>query len=177
MLVSMSKSVPLVGEGPFDAAIIRAFSAGDTAEEVSREVGGMMTPEECLSRLMDLIQSKDILDAKDRLALLIEDIYFLRNKLRKQMESSDYIDKDSAAIWLKTIQALVDRIDKVDASFLEAMMRMQEAHARVMSRAIEVGYEKALLELQKRYDIPREEAYLVLRESLPLAIAELERDL
>lgn len=168
-----------IGRGPFDGAIIAGFANNLSAEEVSSNppVNGALTPEQCLLRKTQLISAKgDAMDAQEKLALLLEDIYYLRGKLRGQMDKADYIDKDSAAVWLKTIDAAINRVDKVNVGLEDAVVRMQEMHARVMAQAIHVGFEKAIMELQKRYEIPREEAYLVLSEALPLAIESVEAE-
>lgn len=171
----MAKAMQKFGRGPYDKLIVSGFSARMSAEEVSITTGGVLSPVQCLDRLNELLDAKDMLDVEALLKLNIEDAYFLRNRLRKQMEDSEYISKDDAATWIKAIDAIQSRIEGNSQQIEDALIRMRQIHAQVMADAIRVGYEKALLELQQRYpEISREEVYIVLEEAMPLAIESLQ---
>lgn len=171
----MAGQVEKFGKGPYDRLIIESFASHMSAEEVSLKTAGVLSPAQCIDRLNKIVQSKDMLDVEMLAKLNLEDAYYLRNKLRKQMDNSEYISKDDAASWVKAIDAIQSRIEGSSQQIEDALIRMRQVHATVMAEAIRVGYERALLELQKRYpQITREEAYIVLEESMPLAIESLQ---
>lgn len=157
--------------GPFDRAIVEGFSSHLSAEEVSQSppINGLLSPEECLSRLAKIVASRDIVDAAMLAKLNLEDAYFLRNKLKAQLDKSDFIDKDSAATFLKAINAVQERIEKSTKGFEDQMIRMQEMHARVMAEAIQVSYARVAVQLQQEFGIPPERAYAMLEAALPIA--------
>lgn len=174
----MSSGVEKLGRGPFDKAILAGFAAHKSAEEVSASepIFGALSPVQCLDRLNKLIASKDILDAAMLAKLNLEDAYFLRNKLRAQMEKTDYIDKDSAGAYIKSIDAVQTRIERSTKGFEDQMIRMQEMHARIMAKAIEVAFQQAATELSQQYNVPLEASFKVLEEALPLAMTSLEEE-
>lgn len=163
------------GRGPLDHAIIEGFSQHLSAAEVSASapINGLLTPEECLSRLGRIVASRDIVDAATLAKLNLEDAYFLRNKLRAQLNNAEYIDKDSAAMFIKSIDAVQVRIEKSTQGFEDAMIRMQEMHARVMAEAIQVSYAQVAVRLQQEFGIPAETAYGMLEAALPIAVESL----
>lgn len=156
------------GRGPFDRAIIEGFSQHKSAVEVSESepISGTLSPEQCLDRLHKIIASRDILDAAMLSKLNLEDAYFLRNKLRAQLDKAEHIDKDSAATFIKAIDAVQTRVEKSTKGFEDAMIRMQEMHARIMAEAIQVSYAQVAVRLQQEFNIPAEVAYEMLEEAL-----------
>lgn len=168
-----------IGKTPFDSAIIEGFSRRWSAEEVSMNppISGSLTPAQCLSRLQKLIASHDVLDAKDSLSLLLEDVYFLRNKLRDQMEDASYIDKDTAAAWLKTIEAAATRIDKANIGLNDAMLRFTEVRAREFVEALNYVYAKFIDEVSSRYPEIQEssdELRVLVLDAIPDSLPEVK---
>lgn len=168
----MAKTVAVLGRGPFDAAIVEGFSSNKSAEEVSDSIGGTLTPAQCLARLTKLIQSKDVLDASDKVALLLEDVYYLRAKLKKQMEESDYITKDAATMWLKTIEVAVARVESVNVGMSDALMRFNQVRANEFVASLTYIIDHLLTMLQEQNpDFTRaeidEKILLVIPESIP----------
>lgn len=163
------------GRGPFDRAIIEGFSQHKSAAEVSESepILGTLSPEQCLDRLHKIVASRDILDAATLSKLNLEDAYFLRNKLRAQLEKMQVIDKDTAATFIKAIDAVQTRVEKSTKGFEDIVIRMQQMHARVMAEAIQVSYAQVAVRLQQEFDIPAETAYKMLEEALPIANASL----
>ncbi len=164
------------GRGPFDHAIVEGFSSHLSAAEVAANapINGTLTPEQCLARLDKIVKSRDILDAATLAKLNLEDAYFLRNKLKAQLIAAGNIDKDAATTFIKAIDAVQTRVEKSTQGFEDAMIRMQEMHARVMMQAIRVSYETVALRLEREYDIPAEVAYQMIEEALPLAVESLD---
>lgn len=174
----MSAGVEKFGRGPFDKAIIKGFSSRLSPEEVSASapIYGTLTPAECLSRLDSIIRSKDILDASMLAKLNLEDAYFLRNKLREQLDKSEYITKDDATTFIKSLDAVQVRIEKSILGFENQAIRMQEMHAQIMAQAIGVAFEKAALRLAKEHNVSFEDAWEIMEDALPLAVSSLEAE-
>ena len=148
----MAKNTPaVVGRGPFDQILIDGFSGNASAEEVSELTGGVLTPVQCLARVTKLIRSRDVLDAADRLNLLLDDVYWLRNKLKEQMEKSGYIDEKQAGIYLKTIESLVKRIETVNAGLGEAMLRFNELRATEFVEALTIIIDRLFSLLEEKH--------------------------
>lgn len=169
-----------IGRSPYDDAIIAGFSNRMSAEEVSasKPILGALSPAQCLLRLQQLIASKDILDAKDTLALLLEDIYFLRGKLRKQMDEQDYVDKDLATTWLKTIDAAATRVDKANIGLNDAMMRFTEVRAREFVEALGFIFGRFIDAAQER--VPEvgeysDELRTIVLDAIPESLPEVQR--
>ena len=168
------KNLAVVGKGPFDAALIEGFSAGRSAETVSEAIGGVLKPVECLARIKELVSALDPLDVPDQLSLLLQDNYYIRNRLKRQFDDKEFLDKDDVGSWLKINEAIVKRIESQSEAFSDKMMQVHEIHARVMVQAIRVSFKAALLELQQRYpEITEQEAYEVLEQAMPVAIKSL----
>lgn len=161
------------GLGPIDTKLLEGASRNLNPEQLSAEVKGVVSPAVAAQRVKDILKSKDWLSYAERKKLVLEDAYFLLGKLRTQMEG--YVDEKQASAFLKNIKQIAELLDHANAGNEKTLMQVREIHARVMAMAIKVAFEKALFELQKRYpDIPDDEIYEVLEESLPLAIGELD---
>ena len=174
----MAKSTPaIIGRGPFDAAIIEGFSRGLSAEEVSLNdpIRGVLTPAQCLSRLTKLIKSKDVLDAEDKLALLLEDIYWLRNKLRDQMDKTDFIDEKQASVYIKTLELAAKRIETANLGMSDAMLKFNELRAQEFVAALThiVGVMFRLIG-EKHPEIETDDMNTIVLEAIPESIPEVK---
>ena len=174
----MANNSPAVfGKGPFDQAIVDGFSKNWSMEEVSANapINGILTPAQCLSRLTRLVKSKDVLDANDKLALLLEDVYWLRNKLRDQMEKTVVIDEKQAAVYLRTIESLVKRVETVNLGMGEAMLRFNELRATEFVEALTFIVGKFVSILEERHpELEVIEVQEVVLEAIPDAIPKVD---
>jgi hypothetical protein len=161
------------GLGPVDSKLLVGASKNLSPEQLSAEVKGVVSPAVAAQRVRDILKSKDWLSFAEKKKLILEDAYFLLGTLRSQMQG--YVDEKQAAAFLKTIKQVADLLDHANAGNEKTLMQVREIHARVMGMAIKVAFERALLELQRRYpEIPEDEIYEVLEASLPLAMTELD---
>ena len=166
------KSVAKIGKSPFDAEIIRLFAEHKSAEEVADIINvPSLTPAKCLQRLTQLVRSKDALEVSDQLGLLLEDNYYLRNRLRQQMDDSQWIDKDAAASWLKTTEAIVKRIETVNIGANEAMMRFNALRAAEFVDALTYITKIAVEALEAKHpEIEAADIQMIVLDSIPEAI-------
>jgi hypothetical protein len=169
----MSKSAAVIGRGPFDQVIIDGFGDNKSAEEVAALTNGILTPAQCLSRLQKLIKSKDVLDSKDKLALLLEDAYWLRGKLRTQMEDREYIKPDEAKVWLVTLEAIIKRIETANAGLGDIMLKFNAQRAAEFTHALTFIGTAIAQEMSKRYEIEQGDVDMIILEAIPDAIPEV----
>ena len=170
----MSKSVAVFGRGPFDQVIMDGFAENKSAEEVAAMTNGVLTPAQCLSRLGKLVKSKDVLDAKDKLALTLEDVYWLRSKLRAQMDKSDWIKPDEAKTWLATIDTIVKRIETANLGLGEAMLKFNEVRAQEMSHALVYIGTQIAAALSEKYEVDSSDVDMIVLEAIPDALPEVQ---
>jgi hypothetical protein len=160
------KSAP--GLGPIDKALLQGAAQRKSLEEISALVGGVLSPAECGYRINQILESRDWLSVLDQKRLILEDAAMMLDKLRKQMDQTEWVTKDDANTFRQALKDMLEMIDNVTAKDEAQMMRITEAHARVMAQAIRLGYERTLFELQKRFDIDEQTAYEALERSVPV---------
>jgi hypothetical protein len=172
----MATDPSIIGTGPFDKIIIEGFAAYKSAEQVAEDTSGVFTPAQCLARLNQLVRSTDVLDAKMRLNLLLQDTYWVRNKLRKQMEEPNYfLTKDDATILLKTTDAIVTQIEKANIGLNEAMLRFNEVRAAEFIEALGFITAKMMEILADRHpEIEMADLNMVVLEAIPDAIPDVQ---
>lgn len=173
----MAKNTPaIIGYGPFDKALIQGFAANKSAEEVSRmePINGTLSPAQCLDRLNKLLASKDVLDVQQKRALLVDNAYDLLAKLKKQIETSDYIAPDVANSYMKTVKDLMDMLDRSNAQIEEAMLKFTQRRAMEFTAALTYIFDAALAALVQRHpELSVEEAQEVIYEAIPESLPEV----
>lgn len=172
----MAKELDKIGHGPFDAVIVEGFAANKSAEEVSimPPINGLLTPAQCLARVTQLVKSKDVLDVRDRLALALDDAYWLRSKLKKQMTDAEFIDAQQATVFLKTLDAITARIERAQLGLTEQLLRFNERRAHEMVEALNYIMAQVLESLDQR-GIEKAELDEIVLEAIPNSIPEVEK--
>jgi hypothetical protein len=171
-----SKQPAVIGYSPFDRAIISGFSANKSAEEVSRTapINGTLTPAQCLNRLTQLLDSKDVLDVYQKKMLIIENVYALSTRLRQQLDKMDFIDKDNGAMFLKTQKELMEMIERVKGDATEQLMAFNQKRADEFTNALGYIFDAVLERLvEKHPDIIVEEAQEIVLEAIPASLPEV----
>jgi hypothetical protein len=161
------------GLGPVDQKLIRLAGKRMSMEEISHEMGGILTPAECGARISAIIEARDWLSTLDQKRLILDDMAFMVDKLKQQVEAAEWLTKDDANTYRAALKDTLDMIDNVTLQDEAQMMRISEVHARVMAGAIRLGYERAVFELPKRYDISEQEAFEAIEAAIPVAFETL----
>lgn len=161
------------GLGPVDKQIIRLAGMRKSPEEISREIGGILSATEVAARITAIIESRDWLSTLDQKRLILDDMAFMMDKLKAQIEGAAWLTKDDANTYRTALKDMLTMIDNVTLQDEAQMMRISEVHARVMAGAIRLGFERAMFELQKRYPIDQQEAYEALEAAVPVAFESL----
>ncbi len=161
------------GLGPIDKQIIQQANLRRSPEEISVATGGVLSPVEVAARITSIIEARDWLSTLDQKRLILDDMAFMIDKLKKQVEASEWLTKDDANTYRTALKDMLAMIDNVTLQDEAQMMRISEVHARVMAGAIRLGYERAVFELQKKYPIDQQEAYEALEAAIPVAFETL----
>lgn len=167
----MSKAVVKAapGLGPIDKKLVRLAAQKKSLVEISKEIGGVLTPAECGARINDILDSRDWLSVLNQKRLILDDAAWLANKLHSQIDKMEYVNKDDAAVYIRSLKELLGMINDITMQDEATMMRIAEVHARIIAGAIRVGFEDVLA----RLDVPEQDAYIVLEEAMPAAFNEL----
>lgn len=161
------------GLGPVDKQIMTLAGQRKSLEEISREIGGLLTPVEIHARITSIIESRDWLSTLDQKRLVLDNMAFMVDKLKDQIENAEYLTKDEANAYRTSLKDYLTMINDVNMQDEAQMMRISEVHARVMAGAIRLGYERAVFELQKKYNIEEAEAFAAIEAAIPIAFQSL----
>jgi len=156
-----------------DKQIIKLAGQRKSPEEISLAIGGILSPMEVAARITSIIESRDWLSTLDQKRLILDDMAFMIDKLKTQVESVEWLHKDDANSYRQALKDMLAMIDNVTLQDEAQMMRISEVHARVMAGAIRLGYERAVFELQRKYPIEEQEAYEALELAVPVAFESL----
>lgn len=171
------KNVPaVIGFSPFDRAIISGFSANKSAEEISRSapINGLITPAQCLERITQLLESKDVLDVQQKRALIVDNVYELAAKLKKQIDEQEWVDKDSAQTYLKTLKELMAMLDIANGQIEESMLRFNARRAQEMTEALIFIFNRMFPALEERYpEIEMDPVQEIVLDAIPASLPEI----
>lgn len=168
---------PVIGYSPFDRAIIEGFSANKSAEEISRSapINGTLTPAQCLNRVAQLVESKDVLDVYQKKMLILDNTYQLSARLKKQMDDMDFIDKDNGAMFLKTQKELLDMVERVKGEADDQLMAFNQRRADEFTAALAYIFDALLDRLAQKYpEIEVAEAQELVLEVIPASLPEVQ---
>lgn len=168
---------PVIGYSPFDRAIIEGFSANKSAEEISRSapINGTLTPAQCLNRVAQLVESKDVLDVYQKKMLILDNTYQLSARLKKQMDDMDFIDKDNGAMFLKTQKELLDMVERVKGEADDQLMAFNQRRADEFTAALAYIFDALLDRLAQKYpEIEIAEAQELVLEVIPASLPEVK---
>lgn len=168
---------PVIGYSPFDRAIIEGFSANKSAEEISRSapINGTLTPAQCLNRVAQLVESKDVLDVYQKKMLILDNTYQLSARLKKQMDDMDFIDKDNGAMFLKTQKELLDMVERVKGEADDQLMAFNQRRADEFTAALAYIFDALLDRLAEKYpEIEVAEAQELVLEVIPASLPEVQ---
>lgn len=127
-----------------DTTILR-YCDSESAEEISRRLGGVITPERVAAQKEKLLTSKKWLTAAQEDELVL---YRLRAILAKMEEQTgNYLDNDGAMVQLRLLKEIGARLDSRRAATQVDLETYDLNVAREMTRAYELalGYMKGAL--------------------------------
>jgi hypothetical protein len=174
MAQEVLKYDPHVGLGETDRILLRGAASNKSPRELAVLSGGQVTPEEAITRVLDILDSRDWLSVAQAKMLLVDQMHELKDAL---MERAIEFKSVAAAIPLVAILTLIEKTisaEKLDLS--KAMNEISRAHGYLMLQAINVTLERTFLALEKRYpQIEKAELMEVFEQIMPHVVAEIER--
>lgn len=150
---------------------ILALADRMSPEEISEEIGGWYKPKEVAARIQALLKSRNWLTMAQEDQLVTVKMRELLAKLEER-----FFDLDNASMQLKVLKEIGTRLDKRQAATDFDIGRLYDNHAKLMFAAMRLGFDQAVVELQKRYPkLKMDELEEVFAASMPearLMIAE-----
>jgi len=161
-----------LANGPLDRKLLRAASDGLSPAEMSKVVGGIVTPEQAAQRVRDLLESRNWSTWFEQKQLLLESINEIIDTMRKWVDagSIDHIKTTLQALKMKQDMLTKERVDPAEAAQI-----IREGQARILLSAIQQAMLDAADTLAKRYPaIEQAEVREVFMLALPGAVQTIE---
>ena len=152
---------------PIDDKILR-LAGSRSPEEISRALGGTVSPEKVASHLQTLLRQKDWLTATQQDALITYRMQSVLSELEDR-----FLDIDHAKVILQYLKALGDRLDKRAAATDHDLTTLYSNQGQIMARAYDIAlsYMKGAL----RDDVDPEKWDTLAQDALTHAQAELAK--
>jgi len=158
-----------------DQQLIRAAASDKRSpRELSAAVGRQLSPERARMRLEELLDDSDYLTYVQERRLLILNLRELLDTTAKETLKTG-ADNNSRRIYLDTLKAIADRLDKTQINVEDVSTKLSSAFAQVMAEAIGNAFDAVPKALQTRgMVLDMEELEGVFESVLPLAIERVE---
>lgn len=171
-----------------DSTLLRCASNRMTLQQISEEIGGVLTPAQCGQRVREILKSYDWMSDLDQRGLILMDFIELKNILfdRVRSEGGTVRNEDGSIYysfgdprWAAALTKVLEQLSKLvsrEQPKLDAERQMlRRAHAKVMIEAVELAFRKLTLDIRESYPEVDE---MVLRgfleTALPSAIQAIE---
>jgi len=149
-----------------------AVSEKRSAVELSRAVKGVITPEQALLRLKELLDASNPLSEAEERRLLILDARRVMGILNEFVEAGDM---QAIGEYRRFLKDVGERLDKAQVNVDAISTKLTNAYAQIMSSAISAAFERmpeALL--QRGVSVDMIEIEGVFQEVLPAVVSRLE---
>ena len=146
-----------------DDTILR-YADSRSPEEISRMLGGMVSPAQVAAHTKRLLTSRTWLDQAEQESLAFLKLKGLLSELEGQFQTLDH-----TKVQLQLIKAIFERMDKQRLATDEQLSRLYANQAQIMFDAIRLALDVVVRELRADED----EAHAALRKALPEAVLVL----
>lgn len=155
-----------------DTTILR-YCDTESPEEISRRLGGVITPERVAAQKETLLASKKWLTATQEEDLVIHRMRAIVAKFEEQFHRESYPDKEMALVQLRFLKEIGNRLDKRREATQVDLETYDMNVAREMTRAYDIalGYMKGAL----RGEVDPETWDTLAREALAHAGREVAK--
>lgn len=172
-----------------DKKLLRYASSRMTPEQMSEALEGILSPAAAAQRVREILRSWDWLAIVEQKALILMDMIELKDILMSRVKAEGGFIEDEKTgqqaysfgdpRWASALQKTLDSMNKLvstqQASLDAERQGLRKAHAMVMVRALEMGFDKLSRELRREYPQVNEQRMRdVLEDVLPLAIATVD---
>lgn len=116
-----------------DETIIR-YADSHSPEEISKILGGGISPARIASHTAALLKSKNWLSRAQEEQLILLKMRLTLNELEDQ-----YLDKDNARLRLQYLKEIAERLDKRSEATEEQLNKLYGNQGRIMARAYDIA--------------------------------------
>lgn len=164
-------AAPGTAISPFDGNLLEGAAAGESATELSRRVGGVLSPAECALRVRTMLTERDIWTDPERKKLLLYRIYNLVDDLAGVAKSTQDT-KDYTAL-TKGLDLLRKTLNEQSGATDDELRRLVAIQVPQMLAFIKAAYLKAQEILSAEYpELPFER----IQDAFETALVEAEQD-
>ncbi|MGN6325830.1 hypothetical protein [Pseudolysinimonas sp.] len=160
-----------LANGPIDRKLLAGAADGLSPRELSRLVGGIVTPEEAAQRVRDLLESRNWLTFFEQEQLALESINEMLTMLRTMANAGSL---DAVKVSLSAIKLKLDTLAKNRISPEQAANIIREGQARIMLSAIQMAMLEASRTLASQYGVEPTEVRETVMLALPAAVETVE---
>ena len=156
-----------------DQQLIRAAASDKRSpRELSAAVGGQLSPERARMRLEELLDDSDYLTYVRERRLLILNMRELLDTTAKDALKGN--DSNARRMYLDTLKAIADRLDKTQINLDDVSEKIEEAHGRFWFASLAAGMQAISVEFERRgVTLPKEEMFEVIAIGSEAGLAEL----
>jgi hypothetical protein len=163
----------LVRSPQLDKRLLRM--ARSSAREIEEATG--IPAAEVAERLSVLLDDKlyrdDLVEEKLLLVELSDTIRDLRDRMQGADNTEDYVAL--ARVMSTNVKTMLDQIERRRKAIDVDLMKINEAHAKVIAMALEVAAEKAEMQLREEFpEVPRETVHLIFQGAFLDAVTVVE---
>ena len=152
--------------------LLAAISEKRSAKELSRAVNGVITPEQALLRLKELLDVSDPLSEAEERKLLILDARRVMAILNTSVEAGDI---QAIGEYRRFLETVAKRLDAAEVNVDAIATKLTGAYAQIMSSAISAAFEAMPRALEQRgLQLDMIEVEGVFQEVLPAVVATIE---
>lgn len=160
-----------------DRQLIRAAASDKRSpKELAAATNGMLKPEQARARLEVLLDESDWLTYVQERRLLVLNMRELLDTTSKDALKAG--DSNARRMYLDTLKAIADRLDKTQINLDDVSDKIEESHARFWFASLAAGLQAISVELERRgVSVPKEEFVEVLTIGSEAGLAELGRNI
>lgn len=148
-----------------DAKILR-LADHCSPSEISRELGGALSPARVAAHTKALLKSQDWLTEAEQDAI----VTWKMRRILGDLEGR-FLDMENAKVQLQLLKAIGDRLDKRRAATDDEKNALYGNQAQLMYEAVQLAVGKAVLAIQHAHpDVDEDVARQALKEALPEAV-------
>lgn len=155
-----------VGEGGalsgLDTRLLEYAAMKMSPEEMSNQLAGAVDPARCAQRVREILRSQDWLSVVEQQAILMLDMYELRNILFDKVRENDVVtyNDNGDEVWsmqdprwsanlIRLMKEFRAMLDATKAEVDKNKGNIRRAHADLMFGAIDLAFERLTFEIEK----------------------------
>lgn len=160
-----------------DQQLIRAAASDKRSpKELSAAVGKQLSPERARMRLEELLDESDYLTYIQERRLLVLNMRELLDTTAKDALKGG--DSNARRMYLDTLKAIADRLDKTQINIDDVSDKIEEAHGRFWFMSLAAGLQAMSTELERRgIEVPKDQFVEILSVGSEAGLLELGRNI